>query len=155
LKAAKLIKSFCSNNFIEDNTMQLIKRLLLVLTLVFSTNILAAEYTAQVGFDLSQNDAYMKISNFLFWKNYTGRPTFLSITNERTGEVTDLEHVTEVSVALVKGCYKKIKEIVKSGDDVSRFVLYIGGKLKELKIKIDKKSKLKFKEITECVFEEL
>ena len=135
--------------------MQFIRHLLLCLILTFSTNILAVDYTAQVGFDLSQDDAYMKVSSFLFWRNYIGRPTFLTLTNERTGEITDLEQVTEVSVAIDKGCYKKIKQVVKSGDDISRHVLYISGRLKELKIKIDKKSKMKFKQITECVFEEL
>lgn len=129
------------------------KRLALIF-LIFSNMTFAVDYIAEVGFELRQTDAYSKLSNFLFWKNYVGAPTFVALTNFRTGEVTYLDQITELSVAVNKGCYNKIKSIVKSNQDFSNYVLYFRGPLKQLNMKMGKKSKVSFKQITECVFEE-
>lgn len=129
------------------------KRLLLIF-LLCSNFTYAVDYIAEVGFELRQTDAYSKLTNFLFWKNYVGAPTFFTLTNFRTGEVTYLDQITELSVAVDKACHKKIKSIVKGNQDYSNYVLYLRGPIKQLNLKIGKKSKVSFKQITECVFEE-
>lgn len=122
----------------------------LVLLFLFSINSFSAEYTAKVFFDLSQNDAYTKLSSFIFWHSYKGAPTLLKIQNARSGEEQIIEQVSELSVSVDKSCYKKLKSAMKSIDKNPYQYVMFEGRLDQLKIVIGKKSKIKFKALTNC-----
>jgi hypothetical protein len=136
------------------------KRLIALISIIASVNSFAA-YTIEAGFELRQDGAYKKLSKFLFWKNYKGTPTFLEITDTRTGLTQNVDGVSELSVTLGKDCYKKIKK-VKNAIAAGEFndqILYFRGELKELKLVPGKKSKLKLNKNSsdypiECDFED-
>lgn len=136
------------------------KRLIALIMLIMSVNTFAA-YTIEAGFELRQDGAYKKLSKFLFWKSYKGTPTFLEITDTRTGLAQNVDGVSELSISLGKDCYKKIKSAKKgiaAGEYIDQ-ILYFRGELKELKLVPGKKSKLKLNKNSsdypiECDFED-
>jgi hypothetical protein len=131
------------------------KQLIKLFCLILLTMPLAqADYDLEVGYELSQSDAYEKVSKFLFWRSYKGKPSYTLLTDIRTGYETYINVSTKSKVVLDKTCYEKLKKFFKDEPNYKDYTLVIKGRLAEFKLKASGKSKFKMKskQIEYCDF---